>query len=273
MTASTRFSLSTILSIVFSLLALSALAQDKQVAAPSAVALAMELHSGDAYRIADAIGHIPRNGTKEGMAEFRRSVDPLVADGLIAALEDQLDELLSTYEGNYDAYPIEDLLDPLMFFVAALEDERTIPLLLDCSQFGGEASLALGAFGPRIFPVILDYIESSERTVEEIKGGFLALTRTVERLRPLDSSTHATLRKLSIRYLQGYTPEYLKNDSSAYTINRMVMNLASSLGDADLKPMVAAFASKHPGFVEMYLERWYDGPSGAVQQDQIDLND
>ena len=268
MTASIRFSLSlTISSIVLSLFVFSASAQDKQVAAPSAAALAMELHSGDAYRISEALSYIPWNDTKEGMVEFRRSVSPLVADGLIAALDDQCNGILASYEGDYDAYPIEDLLDPLMFFVAALEDERAIPVLLKATQFGNTPAHGLAAFGPRIFPVVLDYIKSTERTVEEIKGGFLALTRTVERWRPINPSMHSTLKELSIRYMEGYVPEHLIYDSRGYTLERRGMYLASSLGDADLKPIVAALASKHPGFVEMYLDRWYEPPSESLQEE------
>ncbi len=268
MTVSIRFLLSTtIFLIVFSFLAPSALAQDYKAGSPNAAALAMELHSGDPYRIDAALATIPWNDSEQGMAEFRHSVDPLVADGLIAALDNQCDANLAGYPGIDDSYPIEELLEPLLFYVAALEDERTIPFLLKASQFGGMAPLGLAAFGPRIFPVILDYLESPERTVNEIGGGFLALIRTVERWRPLDPATHAALRELSIRYMQGYVPEHLVEDRRAYVLDRRPMFLASSLGDADLKPMVAALASKHPGFVEMYLERWYNGPSGTVQEE------
>ena len=276
MTAFTRYSLSTISSVVLSLLVFSASAQEQKATVPSAAALAADLHSGDTDRIAEAVGYLPWDYTKEKserIAEFRRSVSPLVAEGLMIALDDQADQFIALNEDDEDAHLMIDLLDSLMPFVAALEDERAIPVLLKAAQFGNTPAHGLAEFGPRIFPVILDYIKSPERTVEEIDLRFLALTRTVEKWRPLDSSTHSTLRELSIRYMQGYVPEHLIDDSRAYTLHRSGMYLASVLGDSDLKPMVAGFASKYPVFVEMYLERWYDGPSGAIQQDQIAPND
>ncbi len=268
MTASIHHVLSTtIFLIVFSFFSLSSLAQEQKAATPSAAALAMELHSGDPYRIDAAVYHVIGGYSREKIDQLRRGVDPLIADGLIAALDSQCDLNLAGYPGFDDDDHIQELLEPLIYSVAALEDERAIPILLKASQFGGMAPLGLAEFGPRIFPVILDYLESSERTLQELDGAFLALARTVERWRPLDSSTHATLRELSIRYIQGYIPEYLEYDSFVDSLQLSAMFLASSLGDPDLKPMVAALASKHPGFVEMYLERWYNGPSGAVQEE------
>ena len=276
MTASVRFSLLTISWIVLSLFVFSAIAQEKQVAAPSAAALAMELRSGDTDRIAEAVSYLPWDWTKEEserIAEFRQGVSSLVAEGLIVALGDQADQFIALDEGHEDAHSMIDLLDSMLPMVAVLEDERAIPALLKATQFGNTAANGLASFGPHIFPVIFDYIESPERIVEELDGALFALVRTVERWRPLEIETHATLRQLAIDYIRGYVPEHLTDDPVAYILERTAMYLASSLGDADLKPMVAARASKHPGFVETYLERWYDGPSGAVQQDQIAPND
>ncbi len=268
MTAPIRFSLSTtIFLIVLSCFSPSSMAQEQKAAAPSAAALAMKLYSGDPYIIDEAVYHIIGGYSREKIDWLRRGVDPLIADGLIAALDSQCDLNLAGYPGFDDDDHIQELLEPLIYSVAALEDERAIPILLKASQFGGMAPLGLAEFGPRIFPVILDYLESSERTLQELDGGFLALMRTVERWRPLDPSTHNTLRELSIRYLQGYVPEHLTGYRRAYVLERRGMDIASVLGDPDLKPMVAALASKHPGFVEMYLERWYEGPSGAVPQE------
>ncbi len=266
MTSSIRFPLSlTIFLIAFSILALPSLAQDYKIGSPNAAALAIELHSGDPYKIAGALDDIPWNYSIEVMSEFRESVSPLVADGLISALDDLCNLHISGDQENYEDEWIYEILEPLMFYVAALEDERTIPLLLKASQFGGMAPLGLASFGPRIFPIILAYIESSERTIMELRGAFLALVRTVEESRPLDSSTHSTLRELSIRYLQGYVPEHLKNHPYSNTLKRRGMDIAFVLGDADLKPMVARYASEFPGFVKMYLEDWYDGPSEVLK--------
>lgn len=276
MTTSFRFTLLTISLIVLPFFALSSSAQEHRVAAPSASMLAADLHSGDTDRIAEAVSYLPWDWTKEKserMAEFKRSVDPLVAEGLIVALDSQTDRFVSLDEGHEDAHSIIDVLDSLMPFVASLEDERAIPILLKATQFGNTPAHALAAFGPSIFSVIIDYIESPERTIYELDGGFLALMRTVERWRPLDPSMHATLRELAIRYLQGYVPEHLTDHPRVYVLERRGMDIASVLGDADLKPMVAALASKHPGFVEGYLDRWYEGPSGVADRDQLYLNE
>ena len=257
----------TISLIVLLLSAFSAVAQNYKVGSPNAATLAMELHSGDPDRISVALADFPGIYLGGGMAGFRESVSPLVADGLMAALDSQCDLHLFGDLNNYEGEWIYDILGSLIHYVAALEDERTIPILLRASQFGGMAPLGLASFGPEIFPVILDYIESSERTLEEIDGGFFALERTVAQWRPLDLSTYTALRELSIRYMQGYVPEHLADHSGPYILESSAMFLACSLGDADLKPMVAALASKHPRFVEICLERWYDGHSGILQEE------
>lgn len=270
MTALTRFSFLTISVIVLFLFVFSASAQNRQIASPSSAALAADLHSGDTDRIAEAISYLPWDWTKEKserMSEFRQSVDPLVANGLIVALDSQVDKFISLEEGHEERHYMIDLLDSLIPFVASLENEKAIPALLKSTEFGNTAAHGLAAFGPRIFSVIIDYIESPERTVNEIDNGFLVLARTVERWRPLDPSIHAMLRELSIPYIQGYIPEHLKDDPFSDMLQRSGMFFASTLGDADLKSMVSRLASKYPWSVEMYLERWYEGPSGAVQQE------
>ncbi len=270
MTALTRFSFLTVSLIVLFFFVFSASAQNRQITAPSAAALATELYSGDTDRIAEAISYLSWDWTKkkeERMTEFRQSVDPLVAEGLIIALDGQVNKFMSLEEGHEDAHYMIDLLDSLIPFVASLENEKAIPVLLKATEFGNTAAHGLAAFGPRIVSVILDYIKSPERTALEISNGFLALTRTVERWRPLDPSIHTTLKELSIPYIQGYIPEHLKDDPFSDQLQLGSMFFASSLGDADLKSMVAALASKYPWSVEMYLERWYNGPSGAVQQE------
>lgn len=275
MTAFFRHSLPTIFAIVFSLLSSISLAQERKAAAPSATALAMDLRSGDTNRVAEALHYIPWDlGEEESerISEFRQNVSPVVAEALVIALDNQTDQFIALEEGHEDAHYMVELLSLMTPMVAALEDERSIPVLLKTTQFGNTSAHALAAFGPRIFDVIINYIESPERTLDEIDGSFLALTRTVERWRPLDFSTHATLRQLVIDYIQGYVPEHLIDHPLSYTFERSAMHLAASLGDADLKPMVEARASKFPGFVELYLQRWYEGPSGTVQEEPVYLD-
>ncbi len=90
----------TISLIVLSLFAFSSMAQDKQVAAPSAAALAMELHSGDPYRIDEAVYYVIRDYSGDRTDQLRHGVDPLIADGLIAALDSQCDLNLAGYPGS-----------------------------------------------------------------------------------------------------------------------------------------------------------------------------
>ena len=79
----------------------------------------------------------------------------------------------------------------------------------------------------------------------------------------MPAMTESTKRKLSLLELA----EELGNVSKACRIMGYHRDAFYEVRRAFQVGGVAALASKHPGFVEMYPERWYEGPSRAVQKE------
>ena len=179
MTAFYRSSLLMIFPVILLCFALSASAQDRQVAAPSAAMLAAELHSGDAFRISEALRYLPYYEDVHEDYSLMADVHPLVARGIISALEDQIIPFENQNAGEDAEYLFEAILVPLITYAAQLPGRDAIPVLLRASQFSGTAVAKLASFGPDIIPVILDYMNSSELTRHQLKGGFYVLAYTV----------------------------------------------------------------------------------------------
>ena len=270
MTASIRFSLSPIFWIVLSILALPSMAQDYKVGSPAAAALAAEFHSGDPFRIGQAINRLPYYEDVYENSSLMADVDPLVADGIINALDSQIDYLLSLAESEGGEFVFEGLVSPLMTYAAQLPGDESIPVLLRASQFGGAPSLSLSYRGEYIIPIVVNYIRSSERTYDELRGGFLVLHSVVTRSRPIDSSLYAILKEISAEYIQGYIPKHLQDHPSRELLRYRGSFLASALGDAELKKMVIDTFGYGDGLVNINLERWYDPSAEAVEQEQLD---
>ncbi len=273
MTYFNRFSLSMIALIIFAILALPSMAQDYKVGSPSAAALAAEFHSGDPFRISQAIDRLPYYEDVYENVALMADVHPLVSDGIINALDSQIDYLLSLEDGEEGEFVFEGIVSPLMTYAAQLPGDRAIPVLLRASQFGGAPVLSLASFGEDIIPIVIDYMKSSERTWDEFRSCFFILRTVIEELHPIDPSTYIILKQIAADYIQGYVPEHFQDHPSHDFLVILGSLIASSLGDADLKPMVEALYSQFPGFVELYLEQWYDPSVESVDSDQIDEND
>ncbi len=274
MTSPIRYSFFlTISLIVFSILALSSMAQDYKVGSPSASALAAEFHSGDPFRISQAIDRLPYYEDVYEDSSIFVDVDPYVAKGIISALDNQLDMYLyGDLEYNEEHF-FESVITPLATYLTRINDRDAIPILLRASEISSVSHIALAEFGPDIVPIIIDYMHSDERTLDQITGAFYPLTNILHLWRPLDAETHGMLRQLAIDYIQGYVPEHLIDHPRSNTFKSDGAFLASVLGDADLKPMVEALSSEFPMFIELYLEQWYDPSIESVDSDQIDEND
>ena len=270
MTALIRFSLSTICTVVFSLLACSSLAQDYKVGSPQAYALSVELRSGDTDRIAQALEHFPDYFDVYDNFEILSGMDPVVEDGLVSALDSQLDYFESEVTDEMKEYFYDGVIKPLVLYTARIKDRKAIPVLLRASERSNVASLALARFGPDMVPVILDYMDSPERTAYQIQRAFEPLAFIANIWRPLDEETHAMLKQLAIDCMQGYLSACISPDTHQKYVGS---RLASRLGDADLKQMVIDIADEITGFAEIHLAHWYEGPSEADQEDPIDEND
>ncbi len=270
MTSFIRFSLSPIFWIVLSILALPSMAQDYKVGSPAAAALAAEFHSGDPFRIGQAINRLPYYEDVYENSSLMADVDPLVADGIISALDSQIDYLLSLGESEGGEFVFEGNVSPLMTYAAQLPGDEAIPVLLRASQFGGAPVLSLASFGEDIIPIVIDYIHSSERTWDETWGGFSVLNTVVREVYPIDPATYAILKQIAADYIQGNGSEHLKDHPSHELLPLLGSFLASGLGDADLKPMVESLSSEFPAFVELYLEQWYDPSVESVDKEQLD---
>ncbi len=273
MTTLLRLFLSVISLATFLLFAPSALAQEYKITSPNAEALAAELHSGDTYRIGQALDRFPYYEDVYEDNSVLVDIHPSVAKGLISALDTQLDYLFSENIGEGGEVLFEYVITPLTVFLTRIDDREAIPVLLRASQFGGAAPLALAEFGPDIVPVVIDYINSPERNIAEIGGGFLVCASIVRFWRPLDLKTHDTLKQLAINYMQGYVPEHLVDDPLYSSLKRDGAYLASALGDADLKEMVIGMMDDLKGFGELYLEQWYEEEIDAIDSDRLEQND
>ncbi len=273
MTSFLRYSLSMISTIIFSLLAFSASAQDYKVGSSAAYALSVELRSGDTDRIVQAFDQFPDYNDVYDDASLLVNIDPFVVDGLISALDSQLDLFLDENTGLNEEYFYEGVIFPLVTYLSIVKDRKIIPVLLRASERNTLASLTLAKFGPDMVPVILDYMYSPECTLYQFKGSFYTLNYIVRLWRPLDAETHATLKQLAIDSMRGNVPEHLMNHPSSYQVKYHASHLASQLGDADLKQIVIDIADEIPGFVELDLKQWYNPDMEAIDSDQIDLND
>ncbi len=118
MTAFYRSSLLMIFPVILLCFALSASAQDRQVAAPSAAMLAAELHSGDAFRISEALRYLPYYEDVHEDPSLMADVSPLVARGIISALESQIVPFETHTVGEDAESLFEGVLVPLITYAA-----------------------------------------------------------------------------------------------------------------------------------------------------------
>ena len=253
--------------------AFEAMAQAYKVGSPDAAALAMEFHSGDSYRIAQALLDLPYYEDVYEDNTLFVDVDPYVEKGIISALDSQLDVYFSWDLAEGKEFFFEDVITPLAVYLTRIDDPDAIPVLLRAIEISAAARIALAEFGPDVVPLVIDHMNSSECTIDYIISGFFALATIVRFWRPLDAEMHTTLRQLAIDYIQGYIPEHLIDDPQSYGFKFDGSYLASVLGDTDLKPMVAALSSYNPILIEGYLQNWYDPDTDAADRDQIDFND
>ncbi len=209
-------------------------AQNPYLSASAEAAAIVNLKSGDANRIMQALHALPYPYED---SLYKEKISYSVALALIEASERQTDLFFNSTEEYDEEERGHEFAAELTDYVVPLGIPEAIPALLKASQFGNAPAYALADFGPDIVYTIIEYIEDSQRTLNEISGAFLALQRTVETHRPLDPSIRSAAKEITVRYLQRAEEFYSGPDGSIAGINGAIY-LAQAFGDPDLKQMV-----------------------------------
>ncbi len=218
--------------------------------------LATALRSSDIKEAYAALGAIPivrgQHGPKIAPGF---TISPELASALLYAFEKGLEQREREKRGDPSATfsrEYGEMFLEFTWYLSALRDPVTIPVLMRVAGLGWAVRNPLLAFGPRIVPEAILCAEDSKASYDAVDGCLWMLAYAV----PLwgdtfDASTRARIREIAVLYVDG-PPEHYASSRYPWATFSSAIDLAFVLGgegmDDDLKARVRARAAKEPHF-------------------------